>query len=425
MSGSRLIAFLCVVLLAGCTFGVADTEPLAPGVDSEADTPLTLANHTLDIDGEQVFERTSALVGEDVTPPPVRVIDPTTSGQASTTISSVSPAMPSEFADDLGLLETSEGTGYPAGFTDRQGFVYLVAGSGPEAVMEQILVHEYVHSIQFRSSMLPWPAPTSGAPTTDAYLTRMSLVEGGAVYVADAYTREHGPEEIRLQSRQMAEGYAGGAPGDRFLFAPYHFGSDYFEAVLDSPAEFRSLYETPPNTTTHVLHDHPPGERLAGQIPANVTASGTWELRDPDGSDTLGEMAIRVALSGAVGEAAAAEAATGWRGDRLYAFDTGSETGFAWTVQFSDPSNASAFRGAVETLADQREREDRSFRTVALEDRIVVLTGALAFLEASTVSGDETVQITVEPTAAQQLGTDTQPGRPAPSTPGAGVAGVG
>lgn len=385
----HLLALLAVVVLAGCTFGIDDREPLAPGAQAETDdSPVTLANHTLDIDGELVFERVRILVDEDVAQPPVRVVTPDDGPDGDGTFAGGPPDMPEMFANHLGLLNVSAGAGTPAGFADAQGFVYLVEGSGSEQVMEQVLVHEYAHSIQFRSSMLEWRGAGDGIPTTDAYLTRQSIIEGGAVYVADEYTREYMADaDIRPQSAQIGDSYADGTPGDRFLFAPYLFGPAYFDTVLDSPADFRWLHETPPATTSHVLHGIHPDKTVVQSLSVNVTDSQAWELRDGDGSDVVGEMATRIALSGTLDDETAGSAATGWAGDRLYAFDHEAEgVGFAWALRWNDAANASEFATAFEEFAEEGVEQSATSLERVDDETVVVFLGPETFLQAGSVA---------------------------------------
>ena len=406
----RLLALLAVVVLAGCTFGIGDHEPMAPGEPAETDdSPVTLANHTLDIDGEIVFERMRTLVDEDVAQPPVRVVTPDDGPDGDGTFAGGPPDMPEAFADHLGLSNVSAGAGVPAGFADAQGFVYLVEGSGSEQVMEQVLVHEYAHSIQFRSSMLEWRGAGDGIPTTDAYLTRQSIIEGGAVYVADEYTREYmGDAEIRPQSAQIADSYANGTAGDRFLFAPYLFGPVYFETMLDSPADFRWLHETPPPTTSHVLHGIHPEERVVQSLSVDVTDSQAWELRDVDGSDVVGEMATRIALSGPLDDRTAASGTTGWAGDRLYAFDHETEgNGFAWALRWNDAANATEFVSVFEGFAEEGVEQSATSVERVDDETVVVFLGPETFLEAGSATApseeSETGHIEIDIGTADQV----------------------
>ena len=394
----RLLAVVAVLVLAGCTFGVGDTQPVAPiagADDSEGFT--SLENHSLDVDPDRTFDRTATIVGEDVQRPPVNVLQPADVAGVGN-VSTEPPSMAAAFVDHHGIDERNESTGTPAGLTTEFGNVYLVEGSGPPPVMEQVLVHEYVHAIQFRTEMLRWETPRHGAATTDAYLTRMALIEGGPVYVADIYTRTHS-ENVPLQSDHMMQSYEASPTGDRFLFAPYAFGSSYFEAQLDDPASFRTVYEKPPPTTAHVLHNYSSDRELTRPLPADAEAAAGWVPENRTGSDVVGELGTRIVLSAVHDDGRAADAATGWRNDTVLVFehnDTGD--GIVWLVRFDDAANATTFHRAAETYADQRaDTSHVAYRAERPDDELVAIySGPESFVDSATVSGSvESVRVTV------------------------------
>jgi len=413
----RLVAVAGIVLLAGCAMApVTDSDEAAPSSD---DGFVSLENHSLDIDGDLVFDRVETLVDEDVRQPPVNVQEASELPQSTTAAASQYPYMHSEFVEHLDLLNRSDDAGSPAGLTNGFGNVYLVNGTGTPVEMEQVLAHEYVHSIQFRASILPWQTTLDGEATTDAFQTRLALTEGGAVYVADEYTREHlSGTNVSLQSEQIAESFTAARAGERLLFAPYYFGPDYFEHQLDSPQQFRTVFENPPNTTAHILHNRSADETVTLPLDTALDGGESWDATNPDTPNTLGEITTRVALTRVLDRDRAASAATGWANDSVYAFESSDgEYGFAWAFRFTDAENATEFQQAFEQYGDGRSTDsDLTFKTTNVSDQtVVVFSGPPAFVDNAAATGtDEDVTVEIGnsdgvTTVESRLKTDIRP----------------
>lgn len=408
VSGPRVSAFALAValVLSGCTFGAGSGGPLAPtagdgGTSDESDgVPLEAHPLSGELDANRTFERVERLVGEDVQYPPVTVLEPGAGGGGGGGAVGGFTYTPYRFAEYLDLRNVSAGGGpSAAGLTNGFGQVYIVPGSGPTVVLKQVLVHEFVHVVQFRSGMLPEGWPASGNDTTDASQVRLALIEGAAVYVADEYTEAYlaGPN-VTLQSEQMARNYAEARVGGRFVFARYHFGSTYVAGRLDSPGELRSLYEDPPETTEEILHDgSAPGDPYQ---PLAVEANGgEWELADPGDVDIMGELFVRVVLSRSLSLPEAADAAAGWGMDRVVEYERDDQAAFAWVLRWDDAANATAFREAMDTYVERRDTgPDLEFRTASVGDEtVVVFLGPPEFVDAASASGtSDDVRVTVE-----------------------------
>ena len=115
------------------------------------------------------------------------------------------------------------------------------------------------------------------------------------------------------------------------------------------------LYSDPPITTEQILHPEKYYEKREGST--SVTA---WSLIREFGNsgkkivdETLGEFLIRVLLGSDLSEDEAAEAAAGWAGDQLLAFQRGEELVLGWTTAWDSPEEALQFyrsyRRALET----------------------------------------------------------------------------
>jgi len=385
---ARAVLVAVAVVLSGCTLGIGPDGAVAPAAQGESAAEsggVPLEDHPLSLEADRTFERVERLVGADVQQPPVTVIEPGSSGGGGVGGFTYTPY---RFAEYLDLRNVSAGGGpSAAGLTDGFGQVYIVPGSGPKPVLRQVLVHEYVHTIQFRSEMLPAGWPTGGDDTTDAAQVRLALLEGSAVYVTDVYTERYLPENVTLQSEQLARSYADARVGGRFLLARYHFGSRYVTERLDSPDELRSLFADPPETTEQLLHgsDAPGGPYR----PLSVEATGgEWDLADPDDVDIMGELFVRVALSRELSREAATDAATGWGVDRVIEYERGDEAGFAWVLRWDDAADGAEFREAMDTYAQRRTTgPELAFETTAVGDRtVVVFVGPPAFVDAADAS---------------------------------------
>ncbi len=399
----RLALLALLVVLAGCTYGAGGAAPAAPSAGSDAAATgsqatnatsgvreVSLENSSIDLPADRLFGEVEALVGEDVEAPEVRVLKGRSAGGGAFSY----PHTPYGFVEDMALTDVAPGGDGAAGMTDQFGGVYLVAGNTTPTAQTKILVHEYVHVIQFRADLLPWTLSElqRNIPTDEAQ-TKLALTEGAAVWVTDQYIRRHMPKGTTPQSKRMAIAYEEARVGGRFFLARYYFGAQGVDRRLDDASQLRAFYEGDlPETTEQLLHGATPAtEPMA---PLNVTAQGgeNWQVAGGEDEDRLGELFIRVALSRELSRPAAANAADGWAYDRLLEFNRGGDTAYAWVTRWDDPANASAFDAAFETYAERRNTTDSlAFRTKRLGDGVVVVySGPQAFVDraTATMTGD-------------------------------------
>jgi|AntDeeMinimDraft_5_1070356.scaffolds.fasta_scaffold08677_2 hypothetical protein len=389
MTAGRLrVVLACALLLfAGCTAPTADSPALGdtgePSVDETTTTDdeppqgVRVVEGDLGFDVNRTFDRVESLVGAEYPGTTVVVRDLTSYKTADLGMVPFfrvfDVSNPSLDADD------------PAGLTTLEARVYLSPAEAGPARLEQVLAHEFVHVAQIREEMVPWFGALSlGRVSLDERFARRALVEGGAVYVTDQYTREH--LNVTLQSEHIAERYEAGSSGDRIVYSQYYFGSQYVNASIDDPADLADVYDDAPRTTENVLH---PGasDELA---PLDVTTdTGEFELvQSPTGR--AGELVTRITLRDATGKPQAVNASEGWGNDRVVVFEDGWERSVAWVTRWDTAADADEFAAAARTLGNETDTE--AFRTTRLdEETVVVFAGTESFVETASASGNVTI----------------------------------
>ena len=392
-SRSGLALALCALLvLAGC---VAPTGETPAASAAAADDPGTTANGTttpadgsapehvvvdgdLAVDANVTFDRVAALL--DANYAPTRVVVEDLTGRQPVSYSGV------PFFAAFGVEAPSGDSTGAAGLTTLDATVYLSPAAAESARVEQVLAHEFVHVAQVREDMVPWFEGLAGAAESlDEQFARRALVEGGAVHVTDAYTREHQPG-LDSQSAQMATAYENAAAGGRLVYGQYHFGARYANATLDGPAALPGLYRDAPETTEGLLHP----ERDDAPVPLDVTVDAESFDRDRSQTRRAGELLARVVLRQTATRSTAREAAAGWGNDRVVAFDTANGSAVAWVTRWDTPADADEFAGAARALGDLRTGNE--YRTARVDDEtVVVFAGSEQFVETAAASGNVSV----------------------------------
>lgn len=429
MDRSRLaaVAVVAAVVLAGCggaLFSEGEQSPTSPGTptatpsatatdsptpiptatDSPTPSPtetatatatptpsVSVSGGTLPVDEQTVWVRTRKLTGAEVRTADVQVAD--LSSRKSGRLSS------SPIQGMLGVGNSSLNESRPTGLTTYDGTIRFDP-TGPSAFVERRLAHEFVHVVQFRDGLVRPPTRYDEPTTTDWVLTWRALVEGGAVYVTDAYVDRHMPG-ARSQSAVLAETYRDPkTAGTRVSLAPYVFGVQYVEQRASSPADLGDLYEDPPNTTEQILH---PGTKTG-----EPTRSLSTTLETPDGwttgmEDRAGELYLRTVLRSELSREWAAAATSGWGNDdwRVAYTNDRESWALAWVIRWDSPGEADEFEPAARDYVDARRSEsDASFRVERVGDEtVVLLVGDSGFVEKASVSGTSG-NVTVDATAA-------------------------
>lgn len=406
MMDDRLVSVLAVAALlvfAGCagvplgestdTAGTPQAASPAPDDSpSVAEQPdVTVENGTLPVNATLTFTRVRALTGTDVDPWPVRVRNLSEWRGGVQRIGAVA------LNRALGFENSSTDWSEPTGLTTN-GAVYISPGDGEPAKTERVLAHEYAHLVQYRTTMLPWQGRLRQPRlTTDLLTTRRSLIEGGAVFVADAYTETH--LDVQGNSAYARALYRNGSATTRSALAPYVFGSQYVDSRIDDPADLAAAYESYPRTTEQVIHNETPSEEPPATL--RVTATAESEQWTPRGNDTLGEMTTRSALDTHLDRERAAAAAAGWGTDRLTIYQHAtneSRHGWAWVMRWDNASETDELQTALSAYASAREgNATAAFRVERIDRETVALVfGDRAFVDrAGVAETDGTVTVGV------------------------------
>lgn len=359
------------------------TQATTTAADRET---VQVTGGNLSVDGTEVFYRVQRLTGTDVRPQPVEI-------RNLTEWKGYEPGrLP--VLQYLGMENLSLDPGKPGGLTRTSGKVYVHPGEGSPDEIKRILAHEFVHVVQYRANFLPWlSAIDQPRLTHDLLQTRLALIEGGAVYVTDAYADRHLDGED--PAGEFARRYENGSASAKYFYARYHLGHRYVRERVDSPEDLASVYENGPNTTEQLLHGYSRTEEPPADLSVSVNSTGRWSKTR---NDTMGELFARVALQTELDADTARSAATGWGNDVLNGFTTGGEDpGFAWTLRMDSPGDADELASALETFAEKRRAtSDGDFRVVRVGDETVVLVfGNPSLVESATVSGSNS-SVTVE-----------------------------
>lgn len=387
------LALAALLVLAGCgaPFGGSEATDAPDASDAPTGTDATddiaVRNGSLPVDPDRVFDRTRKLLGSDAPPPPAVVVadDQNVTEEPSVpefwSLAGVEPRDPTE---RVGVVEN--------GYTTALGSVVLYPGESSNASeVERLLVHEFVHYIQFReerASALRGRLPA----TTDGSFVARAVLEGVAAYATDAYLDRYGDGRQRNSEvyPRLREAYPAGSY-QRYALAQYVEGHAYVADRLGGegdgdPAAATAVYERPPTTSEQVVHGLAPDEEPPRDLRVTVrTAEG--DGFSSAGRDTMGEAFVRAALAGGVGESRAAEAAAGWGNDSRVVFRDDGAVGYAWVLRWDSAADADEFRSAAVQHFAGREGVD-AFRIESVgEGTVVVVLGDRSFVERASVGG--------------------------------------
>lgn len=263
-----------------------------------------------------------------------------------------------------------------------------------DASIEAILAHEYAHVIQFRTN----------AASESPFSIRGALLQGGAIYIAEFYTRRY-LNDTDVSATTGVRKFQRAAPCERLAFAQNFYGYRYFTHRIDSPRDLDEVYSNPPNTTEELIHNRSPG---ADPIPlvnqsVQVSSGSEWLLV---GNATQGELTVRSVLWSHLNDSAVDLAASGWGNDRLLTFWNGSEYRHVWILRWDDDKNATEFQEALNRFLDERATltqqgwvsDSAAFQTNRVgPDMVVVIAGGDEFVRATNVTGDNgAVSVTID-----------------------------
>jgi hypothetical protein len=383
------LALALLLVLAGCG-GATTDEPTTnvTAIDLQdarhpavaVEHTVTVENGTLPVNATLTLARVQALLDSDAEPWPVRVRN------LSEWRANLGRVGASPLNRALGFENVSVDWAEPTGLT-KFGTVYVHPGDGAAGATERVLAHEFVHLVQYRTNMLPWLSDLRQTRlTTDRLKTRQALVEGGAVYVADAYTRQY--LDVETNSAYVRALYRTESATHRSALAQYRFGAQYVAHRIDDPANLSRVYEDYPRTTEQVLHNYTRAEEPPANLSVDAAGGGNWTYL---GNNTLGEMAIRSALGTELPRDRAAAAATGWGTDRLLVSQHATnESRWGWVLvaRWDTPAETDDLLAALDAYATARDADSPSaFRTRTLDEKTVALVfGDPAYVDRTSVT---------------------------------------
>ncbi len=129
------------------------------------------------------------------------------------------------------------------------------------------------------------------------------------------------------------------------LFFPYTEGTAFARAALKRGgwAEMDRLWKSPPLSSAEIIHGSPYPPPAQFLLPANLLTIAPGQRFVY--SDTLGEWTMRFLLGRALPATEAAQAAAGWRGDRIAYFSAGpGPMSYLWRIRFDSPQSADPLR---------------------------------------------------------------------------------
>jgi hypothetical protein len=132
------------------------------------------------------------------------------------------------------------------------------------------------------------------------------------------------------------------------LAAPYIYGTLFVHALRRRGGweAVNRAWDEPPSTSEQVLHVE---KWLAHESPLSVdppsfrTLGPSWKVSD---EDSEGELGARIAFEEWMDAKNAADAASGWGGDRGVLLTNGAESAFAWRLRFDGGTKANGERAS-------------------------------------------------------------------------------
>lgn len=387
MERGLAVALAALLVLAGCTAPAKESPGQADAPAATADAPddagppegVVVRGGTLRFDANATHDRVQALLDGQFAGTVVTVRDLTS--RTSADLGGV------PFYRLFGVSNVSLDAERPGGLTRASGAVTISPANASAARVEQVLAHELVHVAQIRERMVPWFAGVAydRAPL-DERLAQRALVEGGAVYATDAYTRAHLPG-VAPQSTQVARLYADGSSGERLVYGQYHFGYRYANATLSDASALPALYDDAVDTTERLLHPESSDSPVA--LDVTVDAETAQRVRSP--TRRAGELATRILLRDVVPTERAVAASEGWGNDRVVLFEANGTESAAWVTRWDSAADADEFASAAGALAGNATSE-YAYRTARVDDRtVVVFAGTEQFVADASASGNVTV----------------------------------
>lgn len=387
---------------AATTSTTTETNATATTTAGAEQGAIEVRDGTLPFNATRVFFRVTALLGTE-TPPP-----DTVDIQESEKMTSEARGLPA-FAVAMGIGDGSSGSREVATLGSTRGSNYIALNAilteHPERA-RGVLVHEYVHIVQFHHGQLDTAHENIQPGSTDSQMAYLGVVEGTPVFIESEYQRAYGGLGGDGM-RDMLRGYHRANGVHKYALAPYAFGARYAHNRVGNASQADLMYTDPPTTTETIIHNYTPGEEPVRSLESDIsTDSWSWS-----GRDRLGELFVRQVLVTEVSRERAATAAAGWGVDRHFTFKHGNESAYVWAVRWDSVTDADEFETTTRDYLDARgtktddtwHDQGTAFRVQRTSPEVVVLiVGPDPFVDGTNVSStNSTVTIqTANATAA-------------------------
>lgn len=341
---SYIRVLLALTVLAGCS------APQHPQTKTEVDhstkpapthlpkTPtetqqegIEVVGGSLPFDPDAVFHRTQQLLETNVSPPK-KIVIRTMPTQTDRRVDKL-------YATLTGVQSVRLPVDPPSGSVIRPDTVYIYPGDSNKSELEKVLVHEFVHVVQFRLGVL--------SHSDVRFHIKASLLQGSAMYVADAYA-----ERFDLlgtaQSKKLSVLYNNSTPEQRLKLWQNYFGYRYVASKTNSPEAVLDVFAHPPTTTEQLIHGYEPHAGPTPRITTTVVNSQSLWLNT--GTSRKGELFIRLLLEQSLGREEAAVAGEGWDADHLFTFWNGKNDtySYVWLLRWKNHSEVSEFSKGLE-----------------------------------------------------------------------------
>ncbi|MFC7138607.1 hypothetical protein ACFQMA_02000 [Halosimplex aquaticum] len=346
---------------------------------------VVVNNGTLSVNATTVYRRVERLLGADAPAPTVEVTERPAVNLSGGSVRSERRAL--GFRAGPGSIGEC-GDIYPANAGADE--VRVTVGDRSPREVELVLVHEFVHVLQYNDSDYD-----ELSNQTD-YTLGHALGEGAAVYAAQTYGERYGASydgKTPVELRRCLYERVGDA--DREWIGQYYFGARYYQQRVDSPADFSTVYRSPPRTTEQLIHGLEPGAEPPATLSVAVESSGDWRA---ERREQKGELALRTWLRVGLDGERVDTAASGWGNDTFVRFERNGTDSVAWAIRTDSAADANELEAAVTDLATVlRDRNATTVRQVRASDRtLVVFAGQKTFVSNATASGtDGDVTLTV------------------------------
>lgn len=368
------LAIVILVVLAGCSGAIQPPGPSEdPGGPFADERTITVTNGTLPIDHQWVYAEVTRILAVEAEPPKTIELEP------DSAMGIQREPMPPFFR--LVGIERPSGatrTATALGYVRSPKAVYINERlTEDETQLQLTLAHEYVHVIQGRTGAFAQLREGINNPnTTDGQVVRTSILEGSATTVETVYWERH-VDTGTSPADGMTNSYRSTSGARQWVFAPYHFGTNYVQKRVDSPEDMGTVYENPPQTSEELLHGLSGGAEPLPPLSVGVR-SADWER---NGTDRTGELFVRVALDTELERDRATRAAAGWGTDSRVALVNGDDRAYVWALRWDDRANATEFDRALGAYLDDRATTDgdvwmdgsTAFDSERVDDETVVL----------------------------------------------------